>query len=167
MTMINKELLELNAVLSKLSNFGKTKFKYTILKNIELLKPNTTVLLELEKTIREHISEFDKEKNQLILKVGKNQDDVTYIDLSDKDMVKLFNKEMEDLKQKYVSELNTFNEKMEEFKGILQEKVENTGLLLLKSININDLPEDNISIEELVLLDKFNLVQDEEKIEND
>ena len=59
-------VLDLNAIFLKLRDFGGTKFKYSVLKNIDSIKPHVTPLVELEQTLKAGLAEFEADRNALI-----------------------------------------------------------------------------------------------------
>lgn len=155
--MTKREVIELNAVLVKLANFGKTKFKYTVLKNIEVLKSNINILLDLENTIKKHIAPFEDDRNNLILKIGKKKDDgAVYIDVADKDMVDLFNAELTILLKTHSEGLDLYNTKMGEYQDMLDEEIDET--FTFKSILIDQLPDEDVSMEQLEILEKHGII---------
>lgn len=157
--MTKKELLELNAVLIKLANYGKTKFKYAVLKNIELLKSNVGVLTELENEIKKHIDKFEEARNQLILKIGKKKEDGSvFIDVSNKEMIELFNEGLSVLLKEHNEELETYNTKMGEFQDVLNEELEEE--FIFKTLSIEQLPEEDVTMTQLEILEKSGIITD-------
>lgn len=157
--MTKKELIELNAVLIKLSNFGKTKFKYAVLKNVEILKSNIAILVDLENEIKKHISSFEEDRNALILRIGKKNDDGSvFIDVADKDMVELFSSELTILIKDHSEEIGMYNTKMEEYQEILNEEIDET--FSFKQLTIDQLPDEDISIDQLAILEKSGILVD-------
>lgn len=157
--MTKRELIELNATLTKMASLGKTKFKYAVLKNIEILKSSATVLLNLEGDIKKLISAYESDRNNLILKLGKkNEDGSIFIDIADKDMVEAFNVELKKLQETHTDSINLYKEKIEEFEEILDELIEEE--FVFKPLLLDQLPEEDISFRQLELLEKFGLIQE-------
>lgn len=157
--MIKQELLELNVVFTEISKFGNTKFKYNVLKNLEILKPLVSPLLDLEKDIKTGLKEFDDERNNLIVKLGtKGEDGNVSIDTKDSELMAEFIKELKELQSNHKESIDTYNTKIKEFQVILNEEVEET--LVFKQLSIEQLPENGISIEQLNLLEKSKIITD-------
>lgn len=157
--MTKRELVELNAILIKIANLGKTKFKYAVLKNIEAIKSSASVLLDLENDIKKLVSAYESDRNNVILRIGKkNEDGSIFIDVADKDMVEEFNEELKKLQETHAESIATYNEKMQEFWEILDETVEEE--FKFKPLLIDQLPEEDISFKQLEVLEKFGLIQE-------
>ena len=155
--MTKKELLELNSTLIALANFGKTKFKYIMLKNIEILKSHTTILLELEDSAKKYLSEFEKDRNSLIVKIGKQKGDGTvYIDSADSEMISLFNAGINTLIETHKKQFELYDEKIKEYKEILEEEVDE--VYSFKSVSIDHLPEEEVSLNQLSILEKYRII---------
>ncbi len=155
--MTKKELIELSEIFTKLAGFGKTKFKYAMLKNIDAIKSEVSILLDLENSIKKHIAKFDEERNDLILRIGKKREDgAVYIDLAQEEMVDLFNAGLKLLLETHAENLSLYKTKMNEYSEILKEEVGYT--FVYKTIFIDDLPEENISIDQLAILEKYGII---------
>lgn len=157
--MIKRELLELNAVLLDIANFGNTKFKYAVLKNIEVLKLNIGVLKNLESSIKKHLTSFEEGRDVIILKIGtKREDGSTFIDTADRDQVELFNIEYKILLETYATDLQIFNDKISDFQELLKESVEEE--FVFKQIPLDLLPDEGISSKQLETLVKHNIIKE-------
>jgi hypothetical protein len=155
--MIKKDLIELNATLIKLSNFGKTKFKYAVLKNIEILKSNINILQELENSVKKHLEPFEKSRNEIIIEIGKRKDDGTvFIDINNKEMVTLFNEKLTQLLKTHEEDLKTYNSKMVEYQEMLEEEIDEQ--FAFKLVSIDQLPEEDVSIDQLNSLEKYGII---------
>jgi len=157
--MTKKELIQLNKVLVELSNFGKTKFKYAILKNIDALKSNINVLLDVENEIKKHLATFEESRNNLILKIGKKgEDNSVFIDVKDKEMVLEFNEGLKLLIEEHKDELDLYNEKMADYQTLLEEDIE--GTVVFKTISVDQLPDEDISITQLEILEMNGIISE-------
>lgn len=157
--MTKKELQELNSLFIQLANFGNTKFKYAVLKNIEILKSNVFVLTNLEGEIKKYLDSFNTDRNNLILKLGnENENGSVSIDTKNLSVMEEFQLELNKLVETHKLDLETYNSKMIEFQDILNEEIEEE--LSFKQLSIDVLPEDGISIQQLDLLERFNIIKE-------
>lgn len=157
--MIKRELKELNGVLIQLANFGNTKFKYAVLKNIEALKSSISVLVSIESDIKKNLDQFEKDRNELILATGvKKEDGTVYIDTNDKEAYEAFNIAIKELAEVHKEDLGIYNTRMNEYQDILNEDIDE--LSGLKKLSIDQLPESGITLEQLEILEKFNLINE-------
>ncbi|MGV8961786.1 MAG: hypothetical protein ACOH2V_00125 [Candidatus Saccharimonadaceae bacterium] len=159
MKMTKRELIELNAVLVKLSELGNTKFKYMLLRNIEILKPSLAILAVMETEIKKEVTSFDTARNNLILELGTKRDDQSVsIDPTDTEVMIKFNDALELLVVEHKEELEAYNTKMKEYQELLSEDSEEE--LTFRFLSIEQFPEDGITIEQLAMLDKFKISKD-------
>lgn len=157
MNMKKANVYELNQIFTKLKEFGDTKFKYSVLKNINTLKSQVSALTELEESFKAGISEFDGARNNLIIEIGKRKDDGTvFIDVQDEEMVEEFNKRFGELIEEHKDALDEYNKKMQEFQEILEEDVEEE--LTFRKIDIDSCPDSGITAEELEKLIDFDII---------
>ena len=155
--MKKRELIELNAVLNQLKEFGGTKFKYSILKNISLIKPHLLVLEEIETSIKDIMKDFDSDRNNLILEIGvHNPDGTVSVDQNDKDAMEKFNEGITQLLEKHKESINNYNVKLQEFNEILNEEVEEK--FTFREIDVESCPEENVTAEQLILLLECNII---------
>lgn len=157
--MTKNEAMELNSSLIMISNLGSTKLKYVILKNIEVLRPTITPLVTIENDIKKLVSDFEKERNTLVLDLGtKSQGDKIFIDQEDKEQVKKFQEGIKLLSEKYKEDIDDYNRKYAEYLDLKKEMVEE--ILILSPIQLDLLPSDGISFEVLSILQKHNLIKE-------
>jgi hypothetical protein len=157
MIMINEEVLQLNAIFEQLSTGGSTKFKFSVLKNIEKLNPTFPVLKKLEKEITEVIVDFEKDRNALIMELGvKRDDNMVYIDPADEETVKKFNERLQELVQTHKESIDKYTAQVEGFKELLRTEIENP--IKFNVLNIEEFPEEGVSIEQLRLLTKCGII---------
>lgn len=154
--MKKREALALNYNLNKLKEFGNTKFKYSILKNISILKSIISTLEQIEKENKAILTNFEKDRNDLIIKIGKKDGENIVIDTNDQVMLKSFNDELKEIVEKHKESIEKYEIEYNQFKEILEEEIEDT--LIFRSISIEDCPEDNISSEQLELLLNYNII---------
>lgn len=158
MIMKKREIVELNSLFNSLKDLGNTKFKYFVIKNISLLKPHVTPLSEIEEDNKSVLSEFEKERNDLIIKLGKPKDDgKVYIDMKDSEVLKTFNEELKVLADKYSKELSKYEESYKEFVTVLDEELEEE--VKFRSISIEDCPEEGINSTQLEFLMEHELIK--------
>lgn len=157
--MTKNEAMELNTSLIMISSLGNTKLKYAILKNIEVLKPTITPLVTIENDMKKLVSEFEKERNNLIIKLGsKSSGDKVFIDMEDKEQVEKFQEGLELLSVTYKKDIDSYNQQYAEFIDLKKEQVEE--ILILHPIQLDLLPSDGISFEVLSILQKHNLIKE-------
>jgi len=157
--MTKNEAMELNTSLIMISSLGNTKLKYAILKNIEVLKPTITPLVTIENDMKKLVSEFEKERNDLILKLGsKSSGDKVFIDMEDKEQVEKFQEGLELLSETYKKDIDSYNQQYAEFVDLKKEQVEE--ILILHPIQLDLLPLEGISFEILTILQKHNLIKE-------
>lgn len=157
--MTKHEAMEVNAALIMLSKFGNTKFKYLLLKNIEVLRPTITALTNIEDDIKKLISGFEKERNDLILRLGTETTATqVFIDMTNKEQVEEFNKELSKLAVKYKDEIDVYNKQYSDFIELKNAEVEE--ILPLLPIQLDLFPIDGVSFETLALLKQHNLIKE-------
>lgn len=157
MNMKKANVYELNQIFTKLKEFGDTKFKYSILKNLNTLKLQVSILSELEESFKSGISGFDEARNNLIIEIGKRKDDGTvFIDVQDEEMLEKFNKRFEKLVEEHKEALDEYNKKIQEFQEILEEEVEEE--LNFRKIDLDSCPDSGITAEELEKLIEFDII---------
>lgn len=157
--MKKKDIVELNLVFSQLKEFGATKFKYSILKNLELIKSHISALEELEKGIKEVLVPFENDRNNLILELG-TQDDKgnTYIDQSNKETMELFDTRMQALIEVHKEVIDSYNQKIQDFQDILDEEIETP--ISFRKVTIEQCPESDITTYQLDKLIQFDIIND-------
>lgn len=159
MNMKKRNVIELNSILNKLKDFGGTKFKYGVLRNINALKNHIKALEKLESDIKLLVSEFEEDKNQLIINLGKpDEKGGIYIDQNDKDVMEEFNSEFSKLLEKHKESIENYNTEVTEYQEILEEEVEDE--IKFRKININECPEDGITFSELEKLSEFEIISE-------
>lgn len=159
MVMKKKDVIALNSIFLKLKDFGSTKFKYTILKNLTALKNHIKDLENAESEIKTIIKDFEEEKNQLIISIGKPINDGRfYIDQNDEEMMLKFNSEVSKLLKKYEEEIKNYNDEVSEYQEILEEEVEEE--IKFRKINLDNCPESEISFSDLEKLNEFEIINE-------
>jgi len=159
MNMNKRELVELNGIFEALAVTGKTKFKYLMLKNMEMLKPSISILKTLESDIKKGIEDFDKERNELIVRLGTpGENNTVFIDRNNAEVVQEFNEELAKLVKEHRETLDIYELKYEELQNILEESVED--IFSFRQISIDDFPEEGISEYHLKLLAKADILID-------
>lgn len=155
--MKKREIVELNYILTNLKELGSTKFKYFAIKNISVLKSHVDPIMEIDKQNKEVLSGFEKERNELIVKLGKKgEENQVYIDVQDADMVKAFNDGVIEIASKYKEDLSKYEQNIKDFSSVLEEEVED--LPTLRTISIDECPEEGIKGNELEFLIKHNII---------
>ncbi len=155
--MTKREVIELNEILNLVSNYGNTKFKYLILKNIEALKPHVTILLDLEKEIKKDLEALNKDRDLVITKFGtENEQGIVSIDTKNQEVMSKVLTEFKELAEIHKESIESYNKKMRDLESILSEDIDEE--LTLKEFSLDQLPEEGISIKQLEVLDKFKLL---------
>lgn len=151
------DVYELNTIFTQLKNFGNTKFKYFVLKNIEILKPHVAALVEVEKSVKEELSSFEQGRNELIMKLGtQNNDGSVSIDPNNSEVFNEFNQEMENLITEHQTSIDSYNKKFADFQTILEEELEEP--LVFRKLNIDEFPDSDISSEALEKLITLEII---------
>jgi seryl-tRNA synthetase len=153
--MNKKEILELNLILIDLKKLGSTKFKYLVIRNIEIIKSYVTHLTGLDKENKLLLKEFEEERNELISKIGRKEENKVFIDVNDEEMFKTFNEELNKIAERHKNSLDKFEEQFLILKSILEEEVEE---IEFKKIPIEEFPEEGISSEHIEFLNKYNII---------
>jgi seryl-tRNA synthetase len=153
--MNKKEILELNLILIGLKKLGSTKFKYLVIRNIEIIKSYVTHLTGLDKENKLLLKEFEEERNELISKIGRKEENKVFIDVNDEEMFKTFNEELNKIAERHKNSLDKFEEQFLILKSILEEEVEE---IEFKKIPIEEFPEEGISSEHIEFLNKYNII---------
>jgi len=123
----------LDSMKTKESN---SKFSYVVAKNKKIIQKEIEVIEEVQTEMNKLISEFSKERNELITKLGeKNENGAYEIKAEDKENINLFIEEESNLKEKYKDNLDSYHEKLDQFEEILQEEIE-FDLYKIKDIEI-------------------------------
>lgn len=155
--MTKGDLVDLYLVLSKLKGLGNTKFMYFIIKNLNIVKELVSPLLEIQKINEGIVSEFRKDKNQLILEIGVKDNGRAYIDQNDKEMFSAFSKGLESIISKHSEQLTKYEEEVNQYNLLLKEDLEEE--LPFRTIAIEDCPETGIESNCLELLLKYELIK--------
>lgn len=158
MFMKKRELIELNAIFNQLKDFGGTKFKYSIIKNLTMLKTPLSLLEEIETSIKEILKNFDEDRNNLILELGvHDQNGGVYIDQSDEVAIKNFNERLTELIEKHKESIDAYNLKLNEYNEILNEEVDEK--LNFRTVSIDQCPEEGITSNQLNKLLEFGIIE--------
>lgn len=157
--MKKRRLLELNVLLNQLLNLGKTKFKLRLLENLELLKPIVLPLRQIEDENKHILDSFEKDRTELVLRLGTKNPDGSYTVLrDDEEKYKEFSDEFQKIIELHQEELDAHNASLTEWDEILEEEIEQD--LKFKQFTEEQLPEDGITGNQLMLLVEFKLVKD-------
>lgn len=157
MTMKKGNVLDLNAIFLKLRDFGGTKFKYSVLKNIDLLKPHITPLVELEQTLKAGLAEFEADRNALIWELGvKTEQGGAYMDTTDLEAMDAFSTRLQGLIEKHQESIDAYELRYKEFQEILDEELE--ADIKFRKVDIDSCPDSGITAEELKKLIDFDII---------
>ena len=157
MTMKKGNVLDLNAIFLKLRDFGGTKFKYSVLKNIDLLKPHITPLVELEQTLKAGLAEFEADRNALIWELGvKTEQGGAYMDTTDLEAMDAFSTRLQELIEKHQESIDAYELRYKEFQEILDEELE--ADIKFRKVDIDSCPDSGITAEELKKLIDFDII---------
>ena len=157
MTMKKGNVLDLNVIFLKLRDFGGTKFKYSVLKNIDLLKPHITPLVELEQTLKAGLAEFEADRNALIWELGvKTEQGGAYMDTTDLEAMDAFSTRLQGLIEKHQESIDAYELRYKEFQEILDEELE--ADIKFRKVDIDSCPDSGITAEELKKLIDFDII---------
>ena len=157
MTMKKGNVLDLNAIFLKLKDFGGTKFKYSVLKNIDSIKPHVTPLVELEQTLKAGLAEFEADRNALIWELGvKTEQGGAYMDTTDLEAMDAFSTRLQGLIEKHQESIDAYELRYKEFQAILDEELE--ADIKFRKVDIDSCPESGITAEELKKLIDFDII---------
>lgn len=157
MTMKKGNVLDLNAIFLKLKDFGGTKFKYSVLRNIDSIKPHITPLVELEQTLKADLAEFEADRNALIWELGvKTEQGGAYMDTTDLEAMDAFSTRLQELIEKHQESINAYELRYKEFQEILDEELETD--IKFRKIDIDSCPDSGITAEELGKLIEFDII---------
>ncbi len=157
MTMKKGNVLDLNAIFLKLRDFGGTKFKYSVLKNIDLLKSHITPLVELEQTLKAGLAEFEADRNALIWELGvKTEQGGAYMDTTDLEAMDAFSTRLQGLIEKHQESIDAYELRYKEFQEILDEELE--ADIKFRKVDIDSCPDSGITAEELKKLIDFDII---------
>ena len=158
MIMKKREMLDLNLILTQLKEFGNTKFKYAILKNIGILKAQLIALEQIESEVKEILKDFEADRNNLIVELGTSDNAGNYtVDQTDEEVMQLFKEKLETLIEKHKPSIDEYNKKLIEFENLLSE--ESDEELYFKTISIEDLPDEGLSADQLLKLLEAGIIE--------
>lgn len=150
-------MIELHLVLDNLKDKGNTLFKFKVIKNLNVVKSYIDPLTSIEKANNDIIKNFSKEKNVLIIKYGKKDNNGGYyIDLSG-DITKYKDKLVE-LFKKYEQEISSYSKATKEYKNLLEEDIQER--VILCNLSLYELEDLDITHNQLETLIKFNLIEE-------
>jgi hypothetical protein len=159
MKMKKQDLLRLEDVFNEIKRSGDTKFKYTILRNLEILKPFISGLRALEKELKAITEPFEQDRNALIIELGHpNPNGTTSIDVENEDVMAVFRERLNDLIQKHKDELDSYQSQYDDYMTILNEDVEDE--IPFKTLTIDQCETVTFTDEQLQLLMDFNIITD-------
>lgn len=147
MIMTKRELVKLNLILNQVKDLDGTKFKYTILRNIDLLKPQIKALKSIEDDYKKILSKFEEGRNNLILRLGTKQSDGSISVSPESEEFEEFKKEYEKLVEENKESIDTYNAQILEFEKLLNE--EPAEEVTFRKISIDLCPEKGLSSENL------------------
>lgn len=157
MIMKKLEALKLNSILETIKKLGSTKFKYNVLLNIAVLNPIITPINQIENDNKALLSEFETDRNSLIIKIGKKgEGDTVSIDITDEDMLKTFNEGLKEIAEEHKESLEKYEVEYKQYIEILQQEVEDK--IEFKTISIDICPENGIDDEQLEVLLKHKVI---------
>ena len=145
--MTKRELVKLNLILNQVKDLDGTKFKYTILRNIDLLKPQIKALKSIEDDYKKILSKFEEGRNNLILRLGTKQSDGSISVSPESEEFEEFKKEYEKLVEENKESIDTYNAQILEFEKLLNE--EPAEEVTFRKISIDLCPEKGLSSENL------------------
>ena len=147
MIMTKRELVKLNLILNQVKDLDGTKFKYTILRNIDLLKPQIKALKSIEDDYKKILSKFEEGRNNLILRLGTKQSDGSISVSPESKEFEEFKEEYEKLVKENKESIDTYNAQILEFEKLLNE--EPAKEVTFRKISIDLCPEKGLSSENL------------------
>ena len=147
MIMTKRELVKLNLILNQVKDLDGTKFKYTILRNIDLLKPQIKALKSIEDDYKKILSKFEEGRNNLILRLGTKQSDGSISVSPESEEFEEFKEEYEKLVEENKESIDTYNAQILEFEKLLNE--EPAEEVTFRKISIDLCPEKGLSSENL------------------
>lgn len=157
--MKKQDLLKLEDVFNEIKGSGDTKFKYTILRNIEILKPFTSSLKALEKDLKALTEPFEQDRNALIIELGHpNSNGTTSIDVENEEVMATFRERLNNLIQKHKDELDSYQSQYNDYMTILNEDVEDE--IPFKTRTVDQCEAITFTDEQLQLLMDFNIITD-------
>ncbi len=143
----NGDVLTLFQHLGTLANLVGAKFSYAISKNFNILQDEVKSLSESIQPSEEYKNGFDKERMELLNKLGKKDDAGKLIVVGDENVLEdqaAFDLEYAELRKKYKEVVDKYDATLKEFEAL---KKEPSSVTLFK-INIADVPE-NITVAQL------------------
>lgn len=134
---------------------GSVKFRYSLLRNNNVIKDEIEALMEIENEIDKVMEPFKAEQNELIRKLGE-LDAATNsykIDQQNIEKIKEYNEKLKLIEEKHKELIKEYNEKYGEYLEMLKEELEVPFEFL--EIAIEDCPEnlETSSIETLMKLE--------------
>lgn len=149
------DIINLNKALNECKTNGSILFRYKLIKNINNIKSEIDSLNEVKKGITEILEPFDKERLELIKKIGILNKETGVITVP-KEKMNEFNEEIKPLFKKYDKIIKEYQNKMGEYQNILQEEI--SSPLNFLEIKIEDCPQE-ISTSSLELLMQLGIIK--------
>jgi len=143
MKLTRQQVLDLHNGLHSVGNLNGVKFAYAVSKNLFKMKSEVEALQETYKPAQEFVT-YEGERIKLAEEHAEKTDDepkkimengIQRFVIKDK---KTFDKELEVLKKKYKTALESRKEQIESFEALLKEKIE----IDLHKIDIKDVPKE-------------------------
>lgn len=156
---MNKEdLIKLYKAIEVEKSKGNIKFKYTLLKNADAIKPEIDILFNIENDIDAILKPFVKERDAIIKELGfLDVNTNTYIIKSDDiETVNQYNSKVQLLTEKYKDKINEHNSKLIEYKDLLSKDLDKSFNFV--EINIDDCPQD-MGTDSLEVFMKFKIIK--------
>lgn len=119
-----KQVIELHSALSSVVKSGNAKFKYAILKNLNVIASEIESIKTIGKEVDELLKPFNEKRNAIIVKFGTEDENgvVTIGKLSEKYLDAL--DEFKALEEEFKDDLEVYKLKMNEFDALTNEAVD-------------------------------------------
>jgi len=139
--MTNKELIELNKVLDQVSHIKGKQFAYAVFKNKSIIEEELKIFDKLKRDPHPQYQGYENERTALCInhsKKDKNGNPIVNAGKYDIEDLESFQKEFEELKEKYVEVFDDLKSAEDEYNAFLNDE---TKCELIK-VKISDLPDD-------------------------
>lgn len=157
--MKKQDLVKLEEVFNEVKGMGETKFKYNILRNMEIIQPFLKPLKILEQELKTMAEPFEQDRNALIIELGHtNPDGTASIDRNDTEVMEIFKERLNSLITVHKEELDKYQTQFEEYQEILQEDIEDP--ISFRVLSIDKCPDTDITETQLQLLMEFGIIVD-------
>lgn len=151
------DVIDLFNAFNKEKTKGNAHFRYYMIKNSNVIRPEIEALAEVEKGMNEPLKPYNAERAKIIQKIGTKDSNGSYsISVNDKVKMDEFNKDMKPVNETYKKVLDEHEKKLKEYEKILQEEI--NALFSFTDVKIEDCPED-IETRSLELFMKFGIIK--------